>query len=234
MDPDECLDRNNHDFYYKEIANELNVKLVSGNTGNTVWTVRYGDGDKNAIIYAGVDYPNIESFTHAILHLYLFINGFKTFYLNYIKYFSNVFKTLIKPNETMDGIANSIAHFKMFPLFTEKLKMDKAKFLPNRNNISDDDLKNLIRDQNGNQNQKQYYFTNFIRHYFDSRYPFSFVDSERYENYLTQLKNIDEQLFAILEERCTEWEQDLCNYDNEDFFITLIPELDKYLNNLLE
>lgn len=230
MEPDDCLDKRNHDFYYMEIANNLNVNLILGNTGNKVWTVQYRDGDENVSVFAGIDYPNIESFSHEILHLYLFINGFKTFYIEYVIMFSNLFKTLIKPFETLNEISNTISHFKMYPLFTEKLKMDGSKFLSNINNyMSDDHLKDLLKNKKGNSQDLQYYFTNFIRHYFDVRYDFPFILSEKNKYFLTQLKNIDEKLFTILEECCIAWEADICNYDNEEFFCTLIFKLDQYL-----
>jgi hypothetical protein len=227
MEVEECINEKNADFYYNKVANELTVKLVAANSGNNIWHVRYKDGDPNVYIFCGDNFPDVECFTHEILHLYLFKNGFSTFFLDHIQYYNKLSITLLNPKETLDGIANAISHYKMLPLFTNELNMQKEIFFPNHiRYINDQDITRL---KNINAYPSQEIFTNFIRHYFNARYYFSDILNAEYNNYFNELSVINNELYSILDGVCNEWEKNINEYDNVNFFTSLYNQLEEYL-----
>lgn len=229
MNIEQCLDNRNKDFYIENIASNLNVTLISSETNSNVWQAIYRDNDKNAFIVAGNDFPNIESFTHEMLHLYLFVNGFNTFGLTSILFYEKLNRNLIESKKTINGISNAISHYKMLPIFIEELKMEKDLFFPSQiQYVNNNLLTNLEENFKNDLANRPNHFTNFIRHFFDIRYHFSHNLEKEYSNYKERLKVIDNELFNILNRSCETWEKSE-GFDNTDFFNTMYSQLEDYL-----
>jgi hypothetical protein len=226
---EQCLDDRNREFYINNIASKFNVTLISSKTNSNIWLASYKDNDKNVSIIAGNDFPNIESFTHEMLHLYLFDKGFNTFYIESIEFFGKLKQNLIKPLCLVNGISNAISHYKMLPIFTEMLHMKKEKFFPSQiQYVNDNHLTNLEEKFKYDLANRTYYFTNFIRHFFDIRYHFSDSLEKVYSDYSNRLKSIDPILFNILNNNCENWENSE-SFDNTDFFNSMYIQLESYL-----
>lgn len=230
MEIEKCLDERNRDFYKENVASKLRVRLLPSDVDSNTWTAKYRDGDTEVFIIAGNDYPNIESFTHEMLHLYLFANSFSTFGITAFAFFDKLKRNLVLPQVTLDGIFNAIAHYKMLPIFTKDLKMDKAKFLANAGKlVMESDIKLLESSFHSDIEGLPYHFTNFIRFFFDIRYHFSKELEQRYREYQERIRAIDDRLYKILDTNCSMWESDIKSYDNTVFFNSLYADLDDYL-----
>lgn len=226
-----CLDERNSDFYHNEVRAHLKVFFAEGGD-NTIWTCKYSDAADFAWICYGNNYPHIESFTHEILHLYLYINGYSTFYYGYAQCFPNLVNYIGELEATLDGISNIISHKKMLPIFVERLRMNKdhffskdgIQFLPES---SIEKIKNNFHTVPEEFSEN---FTNFIRHYFNTRYCFFDSLIDKYEQYQNDLRQTDPNLFGIMEACSRAWDSDLNNFENTNFFTDLILGLDKYLD----
>lgn len=227
MKVEDCLDNRNTLFYRSQVETKLNVSIIPNPLEDNIWRARYRNGDQNVFIVAGSNYPNIESFTHEMLHLYLFANGFKVYLAKDISDFEILRVRLLSPSETLDGIANLISHYKMLPIYINELKMEKAKFFADAYQyVTDDNLGDLEKNYSKTDSVR---FTNFVRHFFDTRYHFSEIYKEPYSNYTRQLELIDKTLYIILDNHCSEWEKKITSYDNTHFFNSLFNALENYL-----
>jgi hypothetical protein len=224
-----CLDDRNRKFYYKEISSYFDVNLVNRNENNDVWGANYNNESKYVTIYAGNNYPNIGFFTHEMLHLYLFKHGFKSVSEDDYLEFIELRHMILNPQQTIVTIANDIAHYKMLPIFTDKLGFNKDDFFSTTNMlIKAKDIDNLIFGFNSNPNNRKLHFTNFIHIYFDTRYHFSDELEEKYSSFQVKLQETDCKLFSILKAHCDVWEKDISDYSNSKFFRSLFSDLEEY------
>jgi len=229
LDIQACIEDINEDFYKENIENSFNIKLLSSNENNKKWRVDYQDNDPDVTIYAGEDFPNIGSFTHEILHLYLFDNDFELFPSSTLQFYSKLYRKIVETKETVDGILNAIAHYKMLPLFTDRLGFRKIDFFPNGERVvTDADIERLKEKYKIDSTYDNYPFTNFIRTFFDTRYHFSSDLESEYGQYIEELKSIDGGLYNILDNNCLTWEKSK-SYNNTDFFNSLYKQLNDYL-----
>lgn len=104
MDIKPCLGVNNiEEFYKKHIEPEFKVELCSTGIENNIWSNKYRDGEEDAQILAGNDYPNPLSFSHEMLHLYLYANEFSTL-SNWFISFPDAYNRLNSCLITSDGV----------------------------------------------------------------------------------------------------------------------------------
>jgi hypothetical protein len=224
-----CLKKSNRKFYNDNVASELKVTLISSGLDNNKWWNEFIDGNENVKIFAGKDYPNEFSFSHEMLHLYLFANGFASHAAN-IDCYQRLRFHIVDAKILSDEIANCTAHYKMLPIFTKKLKYKKVKFFANWERlVHDDDISKLTAEYKCTCPNQCIHFTNFIKFFFYTRYHFNDDLSQEYIDYQDKLKKIDEILYKILLDSCTLWEKDMTNYNNLEFINTLYPKLNEYL-----
>jgi len=226
----DCLNHQNEAFFNDHIKYAFEIDLISSNEASNFWCLKCRDNDPKVLIIAGNDYPNIESFTHEILHLFLIKNGFfPSWGTNLICFYPKLKSKIAEIPLTTESISNAIAHKKMLSIFEDSLKMDKQKFFSKWVRFEDDTsiavLKQTYRTAIG---INQYSFTNFIRTFFNTRYHFSDNLVHIYHNYQNELSQLDYKLYKILNDVCDDWDGSSI-YDNSAFFNKLYKNLEDYL-----
>jgi len=230
LDINQCLNEKNEIFYNENIKPYTNITLENNIKDNNIWEVSFTSNSTDIIIKAGNDFPNVESFSHEMLHIYLFLNGFNCCYIDYLPFYRQLCSNICMINETICGIANAISHYKMLPIYIDILKMDKIKFCSDWDpKITDADLLNL-RSSMYDKKIDSCNFTKFIRFYFNSRYNFSDELNNKFSVYQKELKSKDAVLYGILENCCNGWDNSN-DYKNSKFFIQLYSNLTKYLSD---
>jgi len=224
-----CLDSRNRRFYDEHICGKLKVSLILSEHDSNIWRAQYSDGHTDVSIIAGNDFPNVESFSHEMLHLYLFANGFNAFGLTLYAFFERLKVNLHDPTDVINGILNAIAHCKMLPIFIDELKMKEELFFSSSKKFVDNErIVSLIVRQRNLPNNPPLYFTEFIRCFFDLRYHFQDKLDNSYNLYTKKLKVLDPALFHILDDNCKKWEYS-SGFDNTDFFHNVYEQLNDYL-----
>lgn len=229
LEINKCLNEFNREFYSNNVASELNVKLFSSETNDNIWSNNFIDGNENVTICAGNDYPNVYSFSHEMLHLYLFANQFSS-HGSHINCYESLRCHIVNPIKLANEITNCTAHYKMLPIFTKELNHGKHFFFANwKRLVNDPDIAILKAEYEYTCSSQCVHFTNFIKYFFYTRYHFNNALAKEYNNYQDKLKEIDKALFEILANSCTLWEKEITNYNNIKFTNSLYPELNKYL-----
>jgi hypothetical protein len=230
LEIEKCLNESNRDFYYCNVDSKLNVNLISSNVDDHIWWNKCRDSDIDVTIIAGNDYPNPFSFSHEMLHLYLFANGFSSFGLKLIDSYPKLSTNLINHEDSINDILNVMAHPKMIPIFTNRLRMPELKFFAKRIRLVHDvDIDKLKHGFNPSGNDFSINFTNYLRFFFYSRYNCLQEFDVDYLKYNSELKEIDNQLFDILDKTCSIWDKYPEDYNNIAFFYYMFSELEKYL-----
>lgn len=224
---EDCLTSQNKHFYEDKVQGRLIIRLLSSGDDDLFWGVQYRQHLNEAIIYVGKDFPNVESFTHEILHLYLMINGFDLKIINTIENYSHLNSTLVdtKKQDLFVEIGNHISHYKMLPLFTDGLGFEKSKFMAKwERSITDD---NFLSFKNGYGDPEKYKlnFINFIIIFFDTRYHFQDELIEDYKRYSFELEGLDPFLYKGLNEACMKWDKSE-SFDNKAFYTALYHHLE--------
>jgi hypothetical protein len=218
-----CVDDRNSQLFIS-LSKNNNIELFK-NKKSEYWLIYYNPNDKNVPIIAGKDYPCVEFFTHELLHLVLYQNGYDKTIHEYVIDSSKHFKHCIS-QDTIDAIINNIAHFKMFPKFIE-LNLDENRFLMNDElTVKSEDIVKL---ETLYYRMDRDYFDYFIHVFFDLRYCFSKKYSGKAIKLLKKLNLIDNELYKILENVSNIWEQSE-GFSNSIFWTNLVFNIDDLLN----
>lgn len=229
LDFEPCLDDRNRVLFKVEIAPTYNIKFVKQHGNINLWGVIYRNGSNEVTIFAGNDYPNVECFTHEILHLFLFKNGFKPLSEENLIGYDNFGQSLVTPTQILKNIENQTAHYKMLPIYIDQLQYDKDLFFSKDNQpILQCNLDALENDFKIKLGKMKIPFTNFLTIYFDTRYHFSVEYEDQYSMFQSKLKEIDSELFSILTYHCEEWEKNITDYSNDCFVTSLFKALEGY------
>lgn len=160
--------------------------------------------NNESIVYVTENNIDINSFTHELLHI--FIRQKEIFIGSSIKLLINGNETLSKvfSNDLIEHFGNCLDHIKMLPIYLE-LGFDKKKFITDYdvNKCSKSEVQAL---KNGFKVRGTYYYE-FVDYYIGKFIAIK-SDPKQHINYpksLKELKNIDSNLFDILENLINEW-----------------------------
>lgn len=157
-----------------------------------------------------VPFDNLDSasFTHELLHVYLrtkkiFIGGSLKLSIKSNQTLSKIFS-----NDLIDHISNCLNHIKMLPEFI-KLGYDKNEFLSDYfiNKLTKNEILEIKKHYKKNALFKKVYKAKAID-YFIGKYFAAIAcpnDSFNYDEQLEELKQIDADLFQILNKFLTDW-----------------------------
>lgn len=171
-----------------------------------------------------IDY---EAFTHELLHIYLDFLGlskYPDFIYNIMG--ENSFGILVVESSLISALYNFCSHKKMYPYF-KQMGFSEYRFVNARIYFNDLDL-NYIRNgflSNGKQSK---YIDQFIGHTLSMMNNVVEEDKVHCEKYLQKLKEVDEELYRIVEEFDREWEYSK-DLDLLSIFLIFEKKLDDWL-----
>lgn len=195
--------------------------------------------NRKTTIHVPEDKSDPASFTHELLHIYLrtkevFIGSGFTLLIKESKILSKIFS-----DNLIDHVGNCIDHIKMFPEFI-KLGYDAEKFISDYsiNKLTHEELTRIKQHFITKKLFKKIYRAKIIDLYIGKYFAVKACPNSNY-NYdasLAGLKQIDQDLYLVLENFSTSW----TNFDIEDkdpitgnyhtFLYDFIDSLEKWTN----
>lgn len=211
----------------ENIWNEIKDKYVFNFTYNpfeTSWMSKAENGIAN--IVANSKDINYSSFTHELLHIYLDYLGMSEMpELIYSIQGENSFMILIE-NSLVPFIYNVCSHRKMFPFYKE-MGFSEYKFVQERIDFTVSDL-TLIKNGFENNQSKLIPVNQFIGHSFALLNNVVEEDKIKCANFLNDLKNIQPELFGIIQQFDKNWNDSL-DLNLTSIFIEFESELENWL-----
>ncbi len=170
-----------------------------------------------AIIYVPLGKSDSASFTHELLHIYLETK--KVFISGGLKLYVREYPTLstFLSEEFLDHLGNCLEHIKMLPEFL-RMGFSSQEFILDFsvNKLNDQEIWDIkMKFKTINQNTVNYNST-AIRLYIAKYFAVKACPNKliNYEKGLSELKNVDNELYNILEEFMNEWEK--FDYNDSD------------------
>lgn len=208
----------------EKIWNELRQKytfLLFHDHSEYSWKVKVED-DLATIVTPNLT-VNHSSFTHELLHVYLDYLGLpKCFELMRSISGSDSFDVLIE-NNLISHIYNFCSHKKMFPYYKE-MGFSEYDFVNERITFNDEDL-NSIQQSLNNKN-----YTDFIGHSLALLNNVVEEDNLQVTVYLKALKELDYELYNIIERFDKNWSNSI-DLNLIDIFSSFDIELDNWIKN---
>ena len=204
---------------WDEIKDEYIFSLIY-NPFETSWMSNSENG--NATIYTNTKNIDYSSFTHELLHIYLDFKGMSGMpELIYSIMGQNSFKILLE-QDLVPFLHNVCSHKKMFPYY-EEMGFSEHNFVQERITFGNNDL-NFIKSSFENSGSKLIAVNQFIGHTISLFNNVIVEDEPKCSSYLQKLKNIQPELFDIIQKFDNNW--------NNSIDLNLTPVFLNFENDL--
>jgi len=213
---------------WNEIKNEYVFNMIY-DPFETSWMSKTENGI--ATIVTNSKEINYSSFTHELLHIYLDFKGLSEMpELVYNIAGENSFGILLE-QDLIPFIFNICSHKKMFP-FYEEMGFSEYDFVQERINFSINDLR-FIKSSFENNESKLIAVNQFIGQTISLFGNVVSEDKDKCSTYLQDLKNIQPELFNIIEKFNTNWNNSI-DLKLTPIFLNFENDLENWLvkNNL--
>lgn len=189
--------------------------------------------NKKHTIYIQQDNLHSASFTHELLHIYLFQQNVYVGGILTLEAYSDINLQKIFSNELLDHITNSLNHLKMLPIFLD-LGYNVDEFISDYNvDKSNNPNFDLIKQYfTFNHSGKKVYLDKAIDCYIGCYFAAKSCPNKTfdYTELYKDLKTIDENLIAILDIFVHEWSE----YDYEDKSSSYRTSVINFMKNMKE
>ena len=202
-------------YIFELIYNPLEYSYASKTEGNL------------ASIITPTSQIDIDSFTHELLHVYMDYLGLSPYPdLIYSIQGINSMGIMVLESDLIAHLYNFCSHKKMFPLYRE-MGFSEYRFVESRISFSGNDL-NYIKNGFMSNGKQAEYIHQFIGHTLALMNNVVEEDEEKCRKYLYELKQINSELYKIIEDFDNDW-----NTSNDlnllEDFLVFEKRLDEWL-----
>lgn len=171
-----------------------------------------------------IDY---DAFTHELLHIYLDFLGLSK-YPDFVYSIqgANSFGILVVESSLISALYNFCSHKKMYPYF-KQMGFSEYRFVNARIFFNDADL-NFIKNGFLSRGKQSKYIDQFIGHALSMMNDIVEEDKAHCAKYLLKLKEVDEELYKIVEDFDQEWANSK-DLDLLSIFLVFEKKLDVWL-----